>query len=130
MSENDGSMSSDSYNESNICSEENGDILTGCYEKEPHYTEFEFKEMKTTDLGSDSCSEEKELDSSRLENLQWCSCENCVITFSMALEECKCCRKSASLLSETLGGGIKCITNNNDYNIFCLISLHPSMIQK
>ena len=38
------------------------------------YTEFELKEMKTTDSESDSCSDE-EFDSSRLENLHWCTCK-------------------------------------------------------
>ena len=79
------------------------------------YTEFELKEMKTTDSGSDSCSVEK-FDSSRLEDLHWYTCEKCVITFSMAFEECKCCREPASLLSEKLEG-IKCITDNNDFKI-------------
>ena len=66
----DGSILSDSYHESDISREENENVLTGCYENYPQYTEFERKEMKTTDSGSDSCSEEV-LDSSRLENLHW-----------------------------------------------------------
>ena len=96
----DGSILSDSYDESDISSEENENVLTGCYENEPQYTEFDLKEMKTTDSGSDGCSEE-EFGSSRLENLHWYTCEKYVITFSMAFEECKCCRESASLLSES-----------------------------
>ena len=87
-------------------------------ENKPQYTEFELKEMKTTDSGSHSCSEE-EFDSSRLEILHWYTCGKCVITFSMALEEYKCCRESASLLSEKLEGK-KCITDNNYFKILCL----------
>ena len=37
----------------------------------------------------------------------------------MALEDCKCCRESSSLLSEKLEG-IKCISDNNDFKILCL----------
>ena len=96
----DGSILSDSYDESDISREENENVLTGCYENEPQYTEFELKEMKTTDSGSDICVEE-EFDSSRLENLHWYTCEKCVITFSMAFKECKYCRESASILSES-----------------------------
>ena len=85
---------------SDISSEENENVLTGCYENETQYTEFELKEMKTTESGSDSCSEE-EFDSSRLENLHLYTWEKCVITFSMAFKECKCCREPASLLRES-----------------------------
>ena len=91
MSSSDGRILSDSYDESDISSEENENVLAGCYENEPQYTEFELKEMKTTDSGSASCSDE-EFDSSRLENLHWCTCGKCVITFSMAFKECRCCR--------------------------------------
>ena len=45
-------------------------------ENEPQYTEFELNEMKTTDSGNDSCSEE-EFDSHRLEKsslVHWKMC--------------------------------------------------------
>ena len=83
----DGSILSNSYDESDISREGNENVLTGCYENEPQYTEFERKEMKTTDPGSDSCSEE-EVDSGRLENLHWHTCEKCVILLHRDRSRC------------------------------------------
>ena len=42
--------------------------------------------MKTTDSGSDPQMK----NSTQVANLHWCTCEKCVIAFSMALEESKC----------------------------------------
>ena len=73
-----GSILSDSYDESDISSEENENVLIGCYENEPQYIEFELKEMTTTDSGSDRIR--------LIETLHRYTCEKCVITFSMAFE--------------------------------------------
>ena len=74
---------------------------------------------KTTDNNLDdeeaSISEEDK-DSSRLENLH---CTHYVITFTMKLEEYKCCCQYCSLLGDKLKD-VKCITMNEKFKILCL----------
>jgi len=91
----------------------------GCYDCEPEYTEEEVKKLK-----SSSESESSDCDSSRLENLHWCSCRNCVIGFSMTLQECKCCRES-NILGEKLQD-LKCITDHPDFEN---LMLNPSVLE-
>ena len=52
-------------------------LICSGYGNEPEYTEHEMNSLVYSD-GSET-SEEDEKDSSRLENLHWCSCENCAI---------------------------------------------------
>ena len=110
-----GSSSLSFYNESeeslSSLREDDSEILNGCYENEPVYTEAELTQIKSD---SETSSSEEELDSSRLENLHWCSCECCVIFSPMLLEECKCCKENVNLLADKLAG-IKCITHNEDF---------------
>ena len=84
-----GSSSLSFYNESeeslSSLREDDSEILNGCYENEPVYTEAELTQIKSD---SETSSSEEELDSSRLENLHLCSCECCVIFSPMLLEEC------------------------------------------
>ena len=95
-----GSSSLSFYNESeeslSSLREDDSEILNGCYENEPVYTEAELTQIKSD---SETSSSEEELDSSRLENLHWCSCECCVIFSPMLLEECKCCKENVNLFS-------------------------------
>ena len=95
-----GSSSLSFYNESeeslSSLREDDSEILNGCYENEPVYTEAELTQIKSD---SETSSSEEELDSSRLENLHWCSCECCVIFSPMLLEECKCCKENVESFS-------------------------------
>ena len=69
-----------------------------------------------TKTNSDS---DDECDSSRLENLHWCSCQKCVIGLTMTLEEAKCCREIINLLGKKIDG-LKCITENEDFEVLCI----------
>ena len=62
-------------------------------------------------------SEESDLDSSRLENLHWCSGFECGIALTMGVQECKYCCES--LLGDKLKD-IKYITSNSEFHIMCL----------
>ena len=52
-------------------------IFSCSYLGEPEYTEKEAKSMKFS--ASSSSSNDDELNSSRLENLHWCSCHHCTV---------------------------------------------------
>ena len=65
---------------------------TGLYNNEPEYSKEEYKKRKL-DSSSDMTDSDDNLDSSRLENLHWCTCKKCVIGVTMTLDECKCCRE-------------------------------------
>ena len=69
-----------------------------------------------------------ELDSSRLENLHWCSCTHCCVMPS--LRECKCCRECSNLLEEKLDS-INCISEHEEFVQLCLnkIVLNTAFIQ-
>ena len=64
-------------------------------------------------------SEESYLDSSRLENLHWCSCFECGISLTMRVQERKCCCECKSLLGDKLKD-VNCITSNSEFNTLCL----------
>ena len=61
-------------------------------------------------------SEESDLDSSRLENLHWCSCFECGIALTMRVQERKCCCECKSLLGDKLKD-VKCITSNSEFKV-------------
>ncbi len=90
------------------------------YINEPEYTE---KEMKSLGLfkesSEDSSSSSSSDDDSRLENLHWCSCTRCVITFTMKREECICCCEYQDLLGKKMDD-LKCITLNKEFHTLCL----------
>ena len=95
----------------NSSAHENEEIFYG-YGNE--YSSRELEAMKfdcSEDIGS---SEENKSDSSRLENLHWCTCEKCLIM--LTLMELKCCCECRSLLNGKLAG-VKCITLNKDFII-------------
>ena len=92
------------------------DSAHGCYYNEPEYTHQELKNRKQTEEGYGSVDEHN---SSRLENLHWCSCRKCVIFQSMSLHECKCCREYSNLLGSKLEGK-ECVTLNEEFEILCL----------
>ena len=92
-------------------------LNTGLYNNEPEYSKEECKKRKL-DSSSETDDSDDNLDSSRLENLHWCTCKICVIGIEMTLDECKCCRE-CNILGEKLEG-IQCITENDDFKILCL----------
>ena len=98
-------------------SDDDDSSITGLYNNEPEYSENEYTSRNSSNL-SESTDSESNLDSSRLENLHWCYCRNCVICFSMTLDECKCCRE-CNILEEKLQV-VKCITESEDFKILCL----------
>ena len=99
MSDSDSSYISSDTVSSSADSFEYNEGITGMYECEPQYNDEELK--KLPEENSEIDTSDNEGDSSRLENLHWCSCENCVIGWSMRLEEVKCCRE-CNILSEKL----------------------------
>ena len=112
-----------SDNVSNLSDEEIAEITTGCYLNEPEYSKEELSKLKNTKLKDNSHnstnSTEECLDSSRLENLHWCTCHTCVIFDNFKLIECKCCKEFSTLLNEKLND-IHCITLHPDFEILCL----------
>ena len=74
------------------------------YGNEPYYSEKELytdHEKKYNEEDTES-SEEDENDFSRLENLHWCTCEDCYIMPTRI--GCKCCSEQRSLLNNKLDG--------------------------
>ncbi|XP_066910562.1 uncharacterized protein [Clytia hemisphaerica] len=105
-------------------SDEEDEAIGGFYGFEPEYSKKElailsakYKEDESSS-SSDSERENDDLESSRLENLHWCTCRNCVIGTDFTLEECLCC-KECSILEEKLEG-ISCITKHKDFKPFIL----------
>ena len=78
------SESDDVELESNYSSLENDGDIKGCYMNEPEYLEKEINAMNI--LENENFSD---LDSSRLENLHWCSGFECGIALTMRVQECK-----------------------------------------
>ena len=77
------------------------------YINDPEYTEEEMKAMNFRDSDSGSTSgEEAEQDSSRLDNLHWCTCLHC--TVMPTLVESNCCKEYSELLRDKLDG-VNCI---------------------
>ena len=116
-SEEDSENSSNGSLSSNDSVDETND---GCYFNEPEYTPSELRKRKLPDEDTNTGeSSEEDLDSSRLENLHWCTCQQCVIFESSKMEECKCCQECKTLLGNKLNN-IKCITLNEEFSILCL----------
>ena len=116
------SSSSSSHNSSfseeeslSDCSESS---TKGCYMNEPEYTKAELEKIEYNEVELSS-SDNEDLNSSRLENLHWCTCTCCVIFTSFTLIECKCCREFSTLLNDKLDDN-KCITMHKDFEILCL----------
>ena len=64
----------------------------------------------------DSLTSNDNLNSSRLENLHWCSCSNCCIM--RTLVDWKCC-KECETIREKLGG-VSCITDSEEFETLCI----------
>ena len=95
----------------------------GFYGCEPEYSEKELIDIiSSQEDNADilSSSSEDEAESSRLENLHWCRCKNCVIGLDFTLEECLCC-KECGILTQKMEG-INCITEHKDFNNLILNS--------
>ncbi|XP_057302765.1 P2X purinoceptor 7-like [Hydractinia symbiolongicarpus] len=114
--ENSSSCSDSPISEVEYSSDSSETSVTGCYMNEPEYSKAELE--KVTYKSSDS-EEEDELNSSRLENLHWCTCTCCVIYNCFTLVECKCCQEFFNLLNDKLNDN-KCITMHKDFEILCL----------
>ena len=102
------------------------DEIGGFYGCEPEYTEGELKAIlsEAENENSNTSSSECELDSSRLENLHWCRCRNCVIGLTFTIDECKCC-KECNILTEKLEG-ISCITEHEEFKN---LILNPTVLE-
>ena len=98
---------------------------------DPEYSKEELDQMgiyeKDQDEESDE-SEEEEADSSRMENLHWCTCGECSLMPSLI--ESKCCRECPNLLEDKLNQ-VKCITQHEEFSILCLnpIVLNTAFVQ-
>ena len=72
------------------------------YQREPEYSNEELKKLGLLQPNAESDesqeSEEEEADSSRIENLHWCTCGECVLMPSLV--ESKCCRECPNLLED------------------------------
>jgi len=111
---------------SDVSSEEEEEINSGgCYLNDPEYSKEELQQLQNIRLeggnGDSSCSSEEGMNSSRLENLHWCTCQNCVIFNTFKVIECKCCKEYSTLLNDKLDN-IQCITLHTDFEILCLNS--------
>ena len=71
---------------------------------------------------SSSSSHGDELNSSRLENLHWCTFHHC--TLMPTFIECKCCEEFPDLLKDKLDDS--CITDHKDFDVLCL---HNSVLE-
>ena len=108
--------SSDSYNSGTDCYSDFSFDEQGCfYGCEPEYTkeELDHWESAVTEGSTGSSSSEEDVDSSRLENLHWCQCKNCVIGLTFTVDECLCC-KECNIIMEKLQR-LNCITEHEDF---------------
>ena len=103
------------------------------YTCEPEYTKEELEKLgiKTFESDDDIVSSDDstdDLDSSRLENLHWCTCGHCRIMPSLV--ESKCCRECANLLEDKLDN-VKCVCEHEELETLCLnkIVLNTAFIQ-
>ena len=91
------------------------------YQCEPEYSNEELKKLgiaqPTAASDESQESEDEEADSSRMENLHWCTCGECEIMPSFV--ESKCCRECSNLLEDKLDN-FKCILHHEDLAILCL----------
>ena len=96
------------------------DVIT----KEPEYTKEELKRMeskkrKAPNTSSSPSTDEDDLDNSRLENLHWCKCGQCIIFLETSLRECVCCKEYSDLLGGKLND-IRCISYHDEFKTLCL----------
>ena len=88
------------------------------YTCEPEYTKTELEKLGIKAIESDgeevssNDSSDEDLDSSRLENLHWCTCGHCCIIPSLV--ESKCCRECANLLEDKLDH-LKCVAEHEEF---------------
>ena len=124
MSESDDYDDQDQSSDSDFQESSDDEILgsepDGLYGNEPEYTEAEMEllEDATENSASNSDGEGSDLDSSRLENLHWCSCSECSIM--PTLSESKCCQEFKGLLGEKLSNDMRCITQHAHFEDICL----------
>ena len=99
---------------------DNDDFSCG-YLGEPEYTEQQAKSIKFS--ASSSSSDDDELNSSRLENLYWCT-HVIIVQSCQHFIECKCCEEFPDLLKDKLDDA--CITDHKDFYVLCL---HNSVLE-
>ena len=90
------------------------------YLGEPEYTEQQAKSIKFR--ASSSSSDDDELNSSRLENLHWCTCHHCTVMPTFI--ECKYCEEFPDLLKDKLDDA--CIRDHKDFDV---LYLHNSVLE-
>ena len=105
------------------------------YTCEPEYTKTELEKLGIKAIESDGDEavssndrSNEDLDSSRLENLHWCTCGHCCIMPSLV--ESKCCRECANLIEDKLDH-VKCVAEHEEFETLCLnkIVLNTAFIQ-
>ena len=105
------------------------------YTCEPEYTKTELEKLGIKAIESDgdeavssNDSSNEDFDSSRLENLHWCTCGHCCIMPSLV--ESKCCRECANLKEDKLDH-VKCVAEHEEFETLCLnkIVLNTAFIQ-
>ena len=80
------------------------EVFSCGYLGETEYTEQQAKSMKFS--ASSSSGDNDELNSSRLENLHWCTCHHCTVMPTFIV--CKCCKDK---LDDA------CITDHTDFDV-------------
>ena len=110
----------------------NFDKACGGYVCEPEYSVEELKNkgiIVEVDDEEASSESENELDSSRLENIHWCTCTHCSVMPSLV--ESQCCKELANLLESKLNKVAACITEHEEFETLCLnkIVLNTAFIQ-
>ena len=99
------------------------------YTREPEYSNEELKKMGVQAPANDIKNEESEEEqgnSSRMENLHWCTCGECFLMPSLI--ESKCCRECANLLEDKLDN-VKCIIQHEDFDVLCKTVPNTAFIQ-
>ena len=90
----------------------------GMYGNEPEYTAAELLLLSESSSASDAEESGSDLDSSRLENMHWCTCSECSIM--PTLLESKCCQEFKILLGDKLTDEVKCIIKDPHFDDICL----------
>ena len=91
----------------------------GMYGNEPEYTAAELLLLSDeANISTDSEGRGSDLNSSRLENMHWCTCAECSIM--PTLPESKCCQEFKVLLEGKLSDEVTCITKHAHFADICL----------
>lgn len=89
-----------------------GKEFAASYTHELEYTKKELKKQTQVNTSEYSSEEQDELKSTRILNLHWCKCKNCVVL--PTFHECKCCKEFKKLLGSLLAS-LECITQHEEF---------------